>query len=212
MTPGQKHPQQLTYHDHGKELKGRYILWIQPPTKLTLDRTFTGALIRYQNLFLQLQTLSAWYATLGGGYFFCRHLSKSLALARCQRHIAALLGDVELMRTSQLHEAYNLMYAGRFRQAKRVLKELWNGTIQNSIHHYDQEDNRVLQRTRRQCKAAWLLVQRLASMASTIVPSGIHSQTIDDYQRIRIVIDPDNYHAEMPQHHKSHDEPSIVPK
>jgi hypothetical protein len=163
----------------------RIVIWFLPPILTNPDMTFTSALLRMEHAVIKTQTLSAWYATLGGGYFFCRRLEHSLQLARQQRVLAILLGDAGMERTCSINEAYNLLYAGRFKEALLALRLLWKST-----------DDDV---TRNQCKAAWLLGKRLRKVSRKLV--GYHqatptqqlqkhfTDTVDDYQRIRIVKD-----------------------
>jgi hypothetical protein len=163
----------------------RIVIWCLPPILTNPDMTFTRALLRMEHAVIKTQTLSAWYATLGGGYFFCRRLGHSLQLARQQRVLAKLLGDAGMERTCSINEAYNLLYAGRFKEALLALRLLWKSSGDDV--------------TRNQCQAAWLLGKRLRKASRKLV--GYHqatptqqlqkhfTDTVDDYQRIRIVKD-----------------------
>jgi hypothetical protein len=155
------------------------LLWIQPPVTTDIDQTFSFALIKLEHTLLQMRTLSAWYATLGGGYFFCRRLTYSLQLARHQRKLALMLGNAEMARQCSVNEAYNLLYAGQFEQAHKVLSVCYKST-----------DDSV---TRNQCLAALLLGKRLKNFGRKLqayhhAPKR-YTETVDDYQRIRIVTD-----------------------
>ena len=84
-------------------------------------------------------------------------------------------------RQCTVNEAYNLLYCGRFEDAKIVLKELWNSCG---------PDDQV---TRNQCRSAWLLGKRLKRTARKLdryrhdVSTGNSKKNLDDYQRIRLV-------------------------
>lgn len=153
------------------------LLWIQPPLTTDIDQTFSFALIKLEHALLQMRTLSAWYATLGGGYFFCRRLTFSLQLARHQRKLALILGNAEMVRQCSVNEAYNLLHAGQFQQAHKVLSDLYKST-NDSV-------------TRNQCLAALLLGKRMKHFGRKLktyrhAPKQF-TETVDDYQRIRIV-------------------------
>jgi len=132
-----------------------------PTTIPTIDTTFISALIRMEHAMLKLQSLSAYAATLGGGFFFCRRLAFSLQLARYQRSLAMVLGQTGMVRACTINEAYNLIFLGRFRAARRVLKRLFHETC-------DGVDDLV----QKQCRAAWLLSRRLERV----------SQNLEEYQ------------------------------
>jgi hypothetical protein len=160
-----------------REAPQAILLWIQPPLITAIDHTFSFALIKLEHALLQMRTLSAWYATLGGGYFFCRRLTFSLQLARHQRKLALILGNAEMARQCSVNEAYNLLYAGKFQDAHKVLSDLYAST-NDSV-------------TRNQCLAANLLGKRLIKFGRQLqayhhVPKQ-YTETVDDYQRIRIV-------------------------
>eukprot|EP00980_Cylindrotheca_fusiformis_P026761 scaffold17327_cov81-Cylindrotheca_fusiformis.AAC.1 len=125
---------------------------VVPPTKVpSPDFAFLSVVLQTEHQMLQLQSLSAWLSTLGGGYFFCKRLSVSLALARQQRALAVRLGNVAMIRQCTINEAYNLIYSGKFAQAKRVLRLLEKSCIE--AH----DDDTV---TLRQCHAARLFAKR----------------------------------------------------
>ncbi|KAI2508296.1 hypothetical protein MHU86_6101 [Fragilaria crotonensis] len=83
-------------------------IWITPPQLTRIQYTFSGLLIHYEHLWLTLQSLSAWIATLGGGYFLCRHLATAVRMARQQRALALCMCDYDTadrcsQRSLQLH-------------------------------------------------------------------------------------------------------------
>jgi hypothetical protein len=166
-------------------------LILQPPTISHLDSTFAGIIVKTEHSMLRLQTMTAWLSTLGGGYFLCKRLDVSLRLARQQRFFALQSGNISMVRQCSVNEAYNLIYAGRFEGAKRVLTELEDSIRSASKRSGEQEEGSV---TLRQCEAARLLAKQLKKFAKrglkgyrTFEKGEKHA--IDDYQRIRIVED-----------------------
>jgi hypothetical protein len=160
-----------------------FTLYVQPPSiDPSPDATFLSVVLRTENSMLKLQTLSAWLSTLGGGYFFCKRLGVSLQLARQQRALAVKLGNTSMIRQCTVNEAYNLIYAGKFQEAKQILTIL-EATLQG--------DDDVV--TKRQCQAARVFAKRLKQVSKRGVLERYHptdkqeNHTIDDYQRIRIV-------------------------
>ncbi|OEU21436.1 hypothetical protein FRACYDRAFT_259894 [Fragilariopsis cylindrus CCMP1102] len=76
-----------------------------------------------------IQSLTAWLATLGGGYFCIKKLSFSLYLSRKQRLLAYSIGNIQMVYQCTLNEIYNLIYSGQFHLAKYVLNYLENTII-----------------------------------------------------------------------------------
>lgn len=153
------------------------LIYLEPPPVVHPDPIFTSVVLQVEHSMLQLQTLSAWYATLGGGYFLCRRLSQSLELARQQRFVALKIGNIGMARQCSVNECYNLIYAGRFAQALQILTKLESSATDDIV-------------TQRQCQAARLLAHRLKKVGKRL--NRYHARepnhtTIDDYQRIRIV-------------------------
>ena len=175
------------YHRHlklkiphrGQKLPPNIIIYLIPSMVAHPDPIFTSLVLHVEHAMIQLQTLTAWYATLGGGYFFCRRLTHSLALARQQRLVALHIGNSSMARQCSINESYNLIYAGRFGQALKVLGQL---ELEATL-----KDDKVIVR---QCQAARLLTHRLKKMARRLkryhATEKKHA-TVDDYQRIRIV-------------------------
>lgn len=87
------------------------------------ERIFTSSLVRWENYLIKLQSINAYMATLGGGYFLCRYLSQAIQLARWQRQVAYALGDMSLASKCTINEAYNFIQANRIRQANVMLRK-----------------------------------------------------------------------------------------
>jgi hypothetical protein len=158
------------------------VVYAAPPSISSPDYIFLSVVLRTEHYMLQLQTLSAWLSTIGGGYFFCKRLSVSLRLARQQRVLAVRLGNVAMVRQCTINEAYNLIYSGKFVEAKKVLTALEK--------NLEGDDDKV---TWRQCQAARLFAKRLKQVTKSGVLEPYHpkdkkeNHIIDDFQRIRIV-------------------------
>jgi hypothetical protein len=164
-------------------------LYILPSCITLIDMTFIRLVLQHERTLLKKQSLSAWMATLGGGFFFIRRLSYSLLLARQQRVLALQIGNRSMARTCLLNEAYNLIYAGKFRNAKVTLKLLEDEVSDGkSIEDLDDDEAIV---TLRQCGAARLLLRRLKKMSKSLqkyhTRNVCENHTRDDFQRLRIV-------------------------
>jgi hypothetical protein len=168
-------------------------LYILPaPKKTFLDMTFTALVLRYERTMLKKQSLTAWLATLGGGFFFIKQLSKSLHLARQQRLLALQIGNDAMARHCLLNEAYNLIYAGKFQEAKHVLTTLEEQVLNRGQSDRNRDlDDHDIHRTLRQCQAARILLRRLKKLSNRLgkYNAGVkgENRTVDDYQRVRIV-------------------------
>jgi hypothetical protein len=91
-------------------------------SNLYTEHLFASALVQQENLNIRLQTLNAFVATMGGGYFLCRFLSTAVRLAQYQRQIAIALDDVQLAMKCTINEAYNYIYAGKIDIAKAFIQ------------------------------------------------------------------------------------------
>jgi hypothetical protein len=164
----------------------RVIVWIQPPlvTKLKADWLFSSIVLRWEHLYLQLQSLSAFLATLGGGYFLCRQLATAAVLARRQRQLALLLGDYETADKCTINEAYNYVHAGFFAHALRLIR-----SVRKSVLARNQEvggPKLILS----MCASAKLFCRRVKAYRQQLHLNAsltTVSLTQDDYQRIRIL-------------------------
>lgn len=150
------------------------LFYILPPSTEEVDYDFSGRLIHNEHLFLQAQTLAAWYATLGGGYFLCHRLSTAVQLARRQRQVAEWMGDEGMADRCTLNEAYNYLHAGHFRIAFFMLKALQASA---QARH-----DAVLWTM---CKSARLFGRRMRRAGKRLTSEA--SSLDDDYMRIRIV-------------------------
>ena len=150
------------------------LFYILPPCTQEIDYDFSCRLIYYEHLFLQAQTLAAWYATLGGGYFLCHRLSTAIQLARRQRRVAEWMGDEGMADRCTLNEVYNYLHAGHFRIAFSMLKALQASA--------QVRQDAVLWAM---CKTARLFGRRMRRAGKRLTSQA--SSVDDDYQRIRIV-------------------------
>lgn len=103
-------------------------IYILPPNQtpspfasLRAEQIFASALVKQENLNIRLQTLNAYVATLGGGYFLCKYLKTAVRLARYQRSIAYALDDHNLAMKCTVNEAYNYIHAGMVNHAKVLI-------------------------------------------------------------------------------------------
>lgn len=169
-----------------------------PSPFLQPERIFTPLLIRQQNKFLKLQSLNAYISTLGGGYFLCRYLNTSMNLARKQRMIAMEIGDIKGLFGCYINEAYNWIYMGKFRKARKIIKKVSRSISQHNndtsesdpkmssySHLLDKKEAKVLLSM---CQSAELFISRVdAIMKEGILEQvSAHSTLDDDYHRIRI--------------------------
>jgi len=193
--------------------KKSVMVWIFPPLTppSDIDRTpFARMLSKIHTMISIQHSWSAWLSTLGGGYFGIKNLEKSLWLSKQQRSLALWFGDAKMARQCILNEAYNWMYAGRFKKASSLLDQLEDGVTRRkmdisnrnkndcmtniSSYQYTTDDGKLLQ----QCLTARVCLRRLKRLSqqglkryrqsdckgSTI---SLQSRTIDDLQRFRIV-------------------------
>lgn len=105
---------------------------IHPPTLLQNEKLFSSKLVYYENLNIKLQTLNAFIATLGGGYFLCRKLATAITLARYQRTIAYTLNDLSLVNKCTINEAYNYIYYGNISTALLLIDNVKKDAIRRN--------------------------------------------------------------------------------
>jgi hypothetical protein len=151
-------------------------IWIVPPQFTRIQYYFSGLLIHYEHLWLTLQSLSAWIATLGGGYFLCRHLKTAVRMARQQRALAIWMFDYDTADRCTLNEAFNYIHAGQFRLARRLIR---------AVQESSRQRNDTL--TLRMVHSARLFLHRVKRSAKFFARE--KDDTVDDYQRIRIAGD-----------------------
>ncbi len=118
-------------HCHVKSCgeRDRLFVFILPPHPspndfLYKERLFASRLCRLENFQIRLQTLNAYIATLGGGYFLCRYLSTAVACARYQRQVALAMGDIILAAKCTINEAYNYIHFGHIPYALKLLRNV----------------------------------------------------------------------------------------
>lgn len=166
----------IVVQNHARIIQSKLpmVLIVAPPLETSLDTQFSSRLIRVEHIWIQMITLSAWIATLGGGYFLCRHLETAIHLARQQRAIALWMGDVSTADKCTLNEAFNYIHAGGFIIAMEKIK---------AVTASCKARNDVL--TLNMCWSAKLFLKRVRK-ASKLESD---NETNDDYQRIRIFKD-----------------------
>ena len=159
------------------------LIWIQPPSSTYYTTFFTGIMIKFENQMILYQSLAAWFSTLGGGHFFCRHLSTAVALAKLQRRVALVMGDYIMAYKCTINEAYSYIYAGKFDMALKTLKSVvaLNRRVDN-IHPLDDVIVNM-------CKSAKLFCKRVRNASKKLdsVKTQQEAMTFDDYQRIRVI-------------------------
>jgi len=193
--------------------KKSIIVWIFPPLAppSDIDRTpFARILSKIYTMLSIRHSWSAWLSTLGGGYFGIKNLEKSLWLSKQQRSLALWFGDEKMARQCILNEAYNWMYAGRFKTASSLLDQLEDGVTRRKMYasnrsksdcmtnicsyQYATDDGKLLQ----QCFTARVCLRRLKRLSQQGLKryhqggcegstTSLQSRTIDDLQRFRIV-------------------------
>jgi hypothetical protein len=159
----------------------RITLWIQPPLETRIEPYFSGLLIKYEHELVQASSLAAYFATLGGGFFLCRHLQTALTLARQQQRMAVFLGDYGMYYRCLLNQAYNYIYAGHFQVANQLIAQ-----VRVAATEVLKSDAVLLQ----MCASAKLFSKRVRKARQTPVTKEQQQQlTKDDLYRIRMVQD-----------------------
>ena len=148
---------------------------VLPPTQTRLSLAWNMRLLHWESIHVKVQTLTAWVSTLGGGYFLCRHLDTAVQLARQQRFLATWIGDETMADRCTINEAFNYIHAGQFQVASRLVSRVERSAARRGD-----------QRTVRICEAAKLFSQRVEQSAKYQTTQ--RDDTLDDYQRIRIVV------------------------
>jgi hypothetical protein len=166
------------YEKYDNEAR-RVILWIQPSFETRMEPYFTGLLNKWEHELIQAQSLAAYFATLGGGFFLCRHLQTALALAKQQQRMAAFLGDTAMYYRCLINQAYNYIYAGHFGVANKIIRK-----VQTAAEGMRPGDDVLIL----MCSSALLFSKRVRKARQT--PATEQSlMTKDDLYRIRMVQD-----------------------
>ncbi|TYZ63762.1 hypothetical protein PybrP1_006617 [[Pythium] brassicae (nom. inval.)] len=77
--------------------------------------------VRFVHAVVSLVTANAFFSTLGGGHFLCRHLDQAKLLAKLQIAVSVGLQDPVLESKCRVNLAYGAMQGGRFGRARRIL-------------------------------------------------------------------------------------------
>lgn len=144
-----------------------------PPQITHVQRLFAGCLIRYERLVMSLQCLSAYFATLGGGYFLCRNFPNALKLAKQQRCLALWMGDQTTADKCTLNEAFTYIQSGRFGVAQAKIRKVQQSATQR-------DDKSTLHIT----QAAIIFLRRMKRTAKFERVK----ENFDDFHRIRIIV------------------------
>ena len=167
---------------------------LQPSVVTTHEQAWEGRVLHWENQLLRAQTVAGFLSTLGGAYFMCHHLSSAVVLAQYQQRMAQFLSDSSMFYKCLVNQAYNVVYAGRFRSAMKLLR-----TIEQSVVLERPMDRDVLLQM---CAAARLFARRVQKASLTLpkqptskrctpdaASSTGSSAVVDDYARIRVVQD-----------------------
>lgn len=160
-------------------------LVILPPREVNVEYAWEERMIRLEHDLIRAQSIAGLYSTLGGGYFMTRRLQTANTLAREQKRIALLLGNKEMYYKCTINQAYNEIYAGRFKSARMHILQVWVALAHEK--HFDEKQ--VLQNM---CKSAMLFRRRVRE-ARRMVPKG-NCRLVDDFSRIRVVQDQSAHH------------------
>ena len=107
-----------------------------------ISNIYTSIVLNTLQKYILVQSLTAWLATLGGGYFCIKKLSFSLYLSRQQRLLAYSIGNIQMVYQCTLNEIYNLIYSGQFHHAKYVLNHLENTIIVKKSNNKSKMNNK----------------------------------------------------------------------
>jgi len=178
------------YHQSHRPRLGTRIQTLRP------EHIFTSALVRQENLHIKLQTLNAFIATHGGGYFLCRFLSTAVKFAQYQRQIALALDDVPLALKCTINESYNYIHAGEIDHAKRLIS-----AVEKEVERKLELSRRTVGGISRQddyevilgmCHSAMWFAEKVreAGLKEKNLEGG-RQATNDDFLRIRVIKDKD---------------------
>jgi len=163
------------------------ILWIETPTvRQPVEDAFMGRLIALEHKLIRAQSLTGYVATLGGGFFLCRHFKTAIALAQQQQKLALLLNDYPMYYRCMVNAAYNYVYAGQFRVANQMIRYAWE-----NAKNLTTPDPALM----KMCYSAMLFSRRVKRALKSydesrgLPPSDFKTKTFDDYARIRVVPD-----------------------
>lgn len=160
-------------------------LWIHPPNNSKIEYLWEGLLLQWENRLIQAQSFAGYIATLGGGYFLCHHFHSAFVLATQQKRLALLLSDESMYYKCYINQAYNLIYAGKFDSANKLLRLL---VRELSSRHYTSDSVLI-----KMCRSARLFSKRMHKASKTLLQNSedarnsVVSKTVDNYQRIRVI-------------------------
>jgi hypothetical protein len=113
-----------------KQQRCQIFLIVTPPSTTLMEKSWEYRLVSWEHLLIQAYSVSAYLATLGGGHFLCRQLSTALKLAQYQQYVITHVlhgsSDQTMLFKCILNQAYNYMYAGHFKMARKILRYIQN--------------------------------------------------------------------------------------
>lgn len=162
---------------------------IVPSTTVKPVYSWEERLICLEHDLIRAQSVAGLISTLGGGYFMTRRLQTANMLAREQQRIALMLGNKEMYYKCTINQAYNEIYAGRFKAARLHILQVWAALAKEK--HFDEKV--VLQNM---CKSAMLFRKRVRDARREVPPTvnGKMARVVDDFSRIRVVDDQSSHH------------------
>jgi hypothetical protein len=179
--------------------KVHVFLLLQPYGCTTLEYSFGGRLIRWENRLIRAVSLNGYVSTLGGGFFLCHHFRTAITLALRQMQLALFLDRPDLYLACCINVAYSHLYAGYFTKARKILAAvemaLRQNTMMGGANNNDANDYKYRPTLLAMCKSAKLQCQRMKKAAAVLSPSSIQPQsgssstTVDDFLRIRVASD-----------------------
>jgi len=184
--------------------RSRFVLFIQPPVIDPIESFWEGRLILWEHNIIKAQSIAGYLSTLGGGFFMCHHFTTAVAFAKEQQRIARYINDTSMAYKCMVNQAYNYIYAGKFKLALILLKD-----IEKSVRQDHPSENDVILKM---CESARLFSRRVRKMSKKLAMeddlgqsiktegNGFHhkrrakfSKTVDDFARIRVVRDESKY-------------------
>jgi hypothetical protein len=146
-----------------------------------LYRDLEDRWIHLENQLIRAQSVAGYLSTLGGGFFMCHHWTTAVTCAQQQQQLARLLGDSSMFFKCLINQAYNYIYAGKFKAAKALLLHVYATVCREKPGEQKVLMNMVT--------SALLFRRRVKEAKQQLKDSPCLSKTMDDFGRIRLVRD-----------------------